>query len=161
ALAAWLGGRAGEAELPSIQAVPRTGPLPLSFAQERLWFLDQLAPGSSVYNLPIAIRLRGQLDLAALPASLAQIVRRHEARRTTCAAAAGRPRQVVAPPASALAPPRVDLGQLPETVRAAEVERLARAEALRPFDLAQGPLLRAGLLRLGTTEHVALLTMHH
>ncbi|HEY0604516.1 MAG TPA: amino acid adenylation domain-containing protein [Herpetosiphonaceae bacterium] len=135
-----------------------------SFAQQRLWFLDQLAPGMTAYNLPSAVRLRGRLDLPALHQSLAEIIRRHEAIRTTFATVDGQLVQVVAPeseqPADALLP-LVDLRALPAPERDAEVRRLALEEARRPFDLAHGPLLRAGLLRVNDDEHVLLLTMHH
>ncbi|MEA2691483.1 MAG: hypothetical protein QOJ16_870, partial [Acidobacteriota bacterium] len=151
-------------EAPPLLPVPlEGGDLPLSFGQERLWFFDQLEPGSAAYNIPFAVRLRGHLRPAALAASLAEIVRRHEALRTTFAAAAGRARQVrqmIAPPAP-LPLPTIDLGSLPEAERRSEAERLILAEALRPFDLARGPLLRAGLLRLADREHAALFTMHH
>ncbi|HEY0739193.1 MAG TPA: amino acid adenylation domain-containing protein, partial [Herpetosiphonaceae bacterium] len=135
-----------------------------SFAQQRLWFLDQLAPGMTAYNLPSAVRLSGCLDLPALEQSLDAIIRRHEAIRTTFATVDGQLVQVVAPepaqPADALLP-LVDLRHLPGPERDAEIRRLAMEEARRPFDLEHGPLLRAGLLRVDDDEHVLLLTMHH
>ena len=145
---------------PPILPVPRDGNLPLSFAQQRLWFIDQLAPGNSAYNIPAAIRLRGSLNLAALEQSLNEIVKRHESLRTTFAMVDGRPAQVIAP-ALTITLPVVDLRKLPETERETEVRRLVTEGAERPFDLSQGPLFRVALLRLGDEEHVGLLTMHH
>ncbi len=147
---------------PPIQPAPRdaTVGLPLSFAQQRLWFLDQLEPNNSFYNNPTAIRLTGQLDLAALERSLNEIVRRHESLRTTFAAVGGRPTQVIAPEFK-LAMPIIDMRGLPKPEREAEALRRATEETQRPFDLARGPLLRAQLLQLGEQEYVALLTLHH
>ncbi|HEV7786087.1 MAG TPA: amino acid adenylation domain-containing protein, partial [Thermoanaerobaculia bacterium] len=135
-------------------------PLPLSFAQERLWFLDRLDPGSSVYNVPTAVRLTGALDVEALGRAVEEIVRRHASLRTTFAVCAGRPAQVVAPRLG-LARPLVELAALPAAWQEAEVRRLVREETARPFDLARGPLLRAVLLRLSEREHVAVFTLHH
>ncbi|HYO14148.1 MAG TPA: amino acid adenylation domain-containing protein, partial [Thermoanaerobaculia bacterium] len=144
----------------------RTGePLPLSFSQERLWFLDRMLPGSPAYNMFTAVLLAGELDVAAFRAALAEIVRRHEVLRTTFAEHDGHPVQVVAPaphpPTHPL--PVVDLSGLPPARGKAEVLRRAEAEARQPFDLGAGPLLRATLVRTGTEspEHVLLLTMHH
>ena len=139
---------------------PPGEPLPLSFAQERLWFLDQLDPGTSAYNIPAALRLRGTLDLPALAASLEEIVRRHAALRTTFTArtAAGAGGGAGCAPSPL---PLVDLAACPPAAREREVRRLACEEAARPFDLARGPLLRAVLLRLAPEEHAALFTMHH
>src|SRR5919199_263585 len=138
----------------------RSGQLLLSFAQARLWFLEQLEPGSYAYNIPAAVRLTGSLHVAALQQSLNEIVQRHEALRTTFAMVNGEPIQVIAP-VLALTLPSVDLRELPQAQQEASVERLATEEAMRPFDLAQGPLLRATLLQLGQAEHVLLLVMHH
>ena len=153
--------RAGEStSAPPLRPAPRAGALPLSFAQQRLWFLDRLDPGGASYNLPTAVRVRGPLDAGALEQSLAEIVRRHEVLRTTFTAEGGRPVQVIAPAAR----PDfsvTDLSGLPAPERAAEAARLARAEAQRPFDLAAGPLMRTRLLRLSGAEHLLLLTMHH
>ncbi|HHH41043.1 MAG TPA: non-ribosomal peptide synthetase, partial [Chloroflexi bacterium] len=145
---------------PPIEPVPRDGDLPLSFAQQRLWFLDQLEPGSPFYNIPTAVRLTGPLDVAALERSLNEIVRRHEALRTTFPTVDGRPRQHIAPELT-LPLPVIDLRGLPEAEREAQALRLATEEAQRPFDLAQGPLIRALLLQLDDDDHIALLTMHH
>ena len=136
------------------------GLLPLSFAQQRLWFLDQLEPGSTFYNVPVAVRLRGELDVAALERTLSEIVRRHEVLRTRFVSVGGEPRQQVLEAAEVKL--RItDLSGLEETAREAAVKEAATAESSEPFDLAHGPLLRVKLLRLGEQEHVVLLTMHH
>ena len=145
---------------PPILPVPRNGDLALSFAQQRLWFFDQLEPGLSAYNIPAAVRLKGPLNLAALERSLNEIVKRHESLRTTFGKVDGRPTQVIAPTLT-IHLPVVDLRKLPASKRETEVRRLVTAEAQRPFDLSQGPLLRGTVLRLGDEEHVGLLTMHH
>ncbi len=148
---------------PPLVPVPRDGALPLSFAQERLWFLHQVEPGSAVYNVPTAVRLRGALDERALEGAFSATVRRHETLRTTFARAAGRPVQVAAPavPAAPIPLPRIDLAALPAAAREAELLRLATAEARAPFDLARGPVLRVRLARLAAEEHALLLTLHH
>ncbi len=133
---------------------------PLSFAQERLWFLDRLEPDSPLYNIPVALRLTGQLDPAVLERSLAEIVRRHGALRTTFGEAAGEGVQSVAE-SLAFTLPTTDLRGLPEPEREALASRLATEDANRPFDLRRGPLLRARLLRLSETEWVLLLNVHH
>ncbi|MCB1035151.1 MAG: AMP-binding protein, partial [Acidobacteria bacterium] len=146
--------------VPPLVPVPRDGELPLSFAQERLWFLDQLEPGSAAYNIPAAFRFAGELDLAILEQVLVEVVRRHEVLRTTYSALDGRPFQVVAAPAPQPLP-LVDLGSLPPAAAEAETRRLAHQEALRSFDLKRGPVLRLSLLRRADRDHVALLTIHH
>ena len=148
---------------PAAREIPRrpgSGPCPLSFAQERLWFLDQLAPGTTLYNMPSSLHLAGRIDPAALEASLNEIVRRHEALRTTFAVIDGRPAQLVAPEL------RLPLRVIPLTggsreERRREAVRRGDAEIRQPFDLQRGPLVRATLLRLGEAEHVLLVTMHH
>nr|QEO74667.1 condensation domain-containing protein [uncultured bacterium] len=133
---------------------------PTSFAQQRLWFLNQLEPDSPAYNIAYAIGLRGRLEAGALERSLRELVERHETLRTTFATVEGRPVQVVAPePEVAL--PVVDLRGRPAGEREEESRLLAADEARRVFDLARGPLLRAKLLRLSEEEHILLLTMHH
>jgi amino acid adenylation domain-containing protein len=151
----------GESQpVPALTAVPREGALPLSFAQERLWFLDQLEPGSPFYNIPAAWRVTGRLDLPVLERSLAELVARHEALRTTFASQDGAPVQVISPPAG-VPVALTDLTEFPPADREAELHRVLRHEAAGPFDLAAGPLLRAFLIRLAPDEHVLLLTIHH
>jgi amino acid adenylation domain-containing protein/non-ribosomal peptide synthase protein (TIGR01720 family) len=152
--------RGGAAAAPPIMPVPWTGPLPLSFAQQRLWLIDQLEPDNPLYNLPLALRASGPLDTMALACSLGEIVRRHEALRTVFTAADGEPVQVVRPPGPFLLPV-VDLSALPKAPREALALALTAEEARRPFDLSQGPLFRASLLRIGPEDHMALVTMHH
>ena len=139
---------------------PETDQSPLSFAQERMWFLDQLEPGNPAYNRPVFLRLIGRLRAAALEESLNEIVRRHEALRTSFPAVEGRPFQSVAPTLT-ISIPVVDLSNLTEAEGKEEARGLATEEARRPFDLARGPLLRAALLRLSEEEHLLLLVMHH
>ncbi|HEX8320035.1 amino acid adenylation domain-containing protein, partial [Longimicrobium sp.] len=146
--------------LPPVMPVERTAALPLSFAQERLWFIDRLEPGSAVYNMPMASRLEGTLDEAALERALGEIVRRHEALRTVFGEVDGSPVQVVAPFGGFVVPVE-DLSGLGQADLEAAVMQRAGEEARRPFDLAAGPLFRAALLRLGAEDHVLLLGMHH
>ncbi|HSL83902.1 MAG TPA: condensation domain-containing protein, partial [Thermoanaerobaculia bacterium] len=160
--------RAGEdgGEAPDT-AIPRRagpGPAPLSFAQERLWFLDRLTPGDASYNIARALRIEGPLDAAALAGALAAATRRHEVLRTRFDASGGRPVQVPDLPPAPL--PLVDLRGLAGTRGVEEAAAaLGRAESRRPFDLARGPLLRAALLLLGERNgrqaRVLLLTLHH
>ena len=152
------GRREIESDAPPLVKVERSGPLPLSFAQQRLWFIDQLEPGTAVYNVPFAVRLSGSLEVGVLIRSLSEIVRRHEALRTSFPSEGGRPVQVIAP-AEGVKLPVIDLSQVSEGEEA--VRSLAGEEALRPFDLSRGPLLRTILLRRGPEEHVLLVTMHH
>ncbi|HET7463045.1 MAG TPA: amino acid adenylation domain-containing protein, partial [Longimicrobium sp.] len=146
--------------LPPVVPSERTGALPLSFAQERLWFLDRLEPGSTTYNLPFARRLRGPLDVDALERSLGEIVRRHASLRTTFAEVDGSPVQVIAPFGGFVLPVEEASGA-GRADREAAVRRRAGEEARRAFDLSAGPLFRASLLRLGAEDHVLLLPMHH
>ncbi|HEX9936857.1 MAG TPA: amino acid adenylation domain-containing protein, partial [Longimicrobium sp.] len=146
--------------LPPVVPTERTGALPLSFAQERLWFIDRLEPGSATYNIPAALRLTGALDEAALERSLSEIVRRHEALRAVFAEVDGSPVQVIVP-FGGFALPVEDLSALGEADREAAVRGRAGEEARRAFDLSAGPLFRAALLRLGEEDHVLLLSMHH
>jgi amino acid adenylation domain-containing protein len=133
---------------------------PLSFAQQRLWFLDQLKPGGVEYNMPTAVRIRGPLDIETLNKSLSEILRRHEALRTCFISAEGQPLQKIKP-AEAFAVDVIDLSGLSEVERNTETERLVDEEALRPFDLTKDLLLRAQLLVLGEEDCVFLFTMHH
>ncbi len=137
-----------------------TNKFPLSFAQQRLWFLEQLEPNSAVYNLPDSHYFKGPLNFDALERSLSEIVRRHEILRTTFQTVAGEPVQVIAEP-QPLPLEVIDLSGLLAAEREVEAQRLANEEGLQPFDLARGPLLRVRLLKLAEAEHVLLLTMHH
>lgn len=141
-----------------IVPVRRDRPLPLSFAQQRLWFMSQLNPDSPFYNLPAAVRLEGTLDVPALQRSLQEVVERHESLRTTFPSVDGQPQQIVA---QHLEMPFecVDLSGLEN--RQEELARQMTEDARRDFDLAAGPLVRTVLYRLGPTEHVLLLAMHH
>jgi thioesterase domain-containing protein/acyl carrier protein len=133
---------------------------PLSFGQERLWLLSQLSPDVPVYNIAVAYRLTGELDVPALEQSIAGIARRHEILRTTFPTVKGRLEQRVSPDATAPLVP-IDLRDLAPRERAARVRQLASEEAATPFDLGRGPLWRVTLLRCSDQEHVLLLTMHH
>jgi amino acid adenylation domain-containing protein len=152
--------RSGLAPVPPLAPVARNAPLPLSFSQQRLWFLDQLEPGSFAYNLAGALLLRGLLDAATLAGALSGVVRRHESLRTTFREADGQPWQVISPPAP-FPLPIFDLSGLPPAAREKEAQRIATAEARRPYQLARGPLLRSALLQLGEREHALLIGMHH
>ncbi|MBD2494910.1 non-ribosomal peptide synthetase [Nostoc sp. FACHB-280] len=143
-----------------IEKIARSPQLPLSFAQQRLWFLSQLEPNSPFYNIPAAVRLQGQLNVAALAQSFSEIVTRHEALRTNFVTTAG---QVVA----AIAPEKplnlstIDLSDLETNEQAAKIKHLADLEAQQPFDISRDHLLRVKLLRLSEQEHIVLVTMHH
>ena len=152
--------RGAESALPPLAKVPRQGPPALSFAQQRLWFLDRLAPESPLYNVPSTYRLAGPLAPAALAAGLSEIVRRHEALRTRFVEVDGEPRQEIGAPWQ-VPLPQVDLRGLGRERRSGELARLRTEEAGRPFRLDRGPLLRAGLVRLDEEEHALLLTVHH
>ncbi|WP_026410982.1 non-ribosomal peptide synthase/polyketide synthase [Actinomadura oligospora] len=145
------------AAVPPVRPARRDGgPLPLSHAQRRLWFLDRLEPGSAEYVLPMALRLRGPLDADALAAALDALVERHEVLRTRLVAVDGEPVQIVDPPSPGLLTVTdVRDGGLPQA------EALVAADAAEPFDLAEGPLLRARLIRLGPDDQVLSLCMHH
>jgi amino acid adenylation domain-containing protein/non-ribosomal peptide synthase protein (TIGR01720 family) len=145
---------------PPLERVSRAAELPLSFAQQRLWFLDQLEPGSAFYNVPLTLKLTGELSVSALDLSLNEVIRRHEILRTSFVAVAGRPSQVIAPE-RALRLTLEELSQPTAASRWAAARWRIKEEAQHPFDLAQGPLMRCGLLRLGRREHLLLLTMHH
>ncbi|HKP83856.1 MAG TPA: condensation domain-containing protein, partial [Pyrinomonadaceae bacterium] len=149
-----------ESQIPPIRPVSRSGELPLSFAQQRLWFLDQWEPSSPFYNSPSALRLSGQVNLDVLQRTLFEVVRRHEVLRTSFPSVDGQPRQrIVEGWQPAL--PLIDLSSLDQAMAREAVKRLVQREALQPFELATGPLLRATLLRRGAEEHVLLFTMHH
>jgi amino acid adenylation domain-containing protein len=143
-----------------VQLAPRDQELPLSFAQQRLWFLDQLEPGSSAYNVSQAVRLNGHFDVDAMEQTLTEIARRHEILRTTFPISNGQPVQVISP-TQPVKLEVIDLRHLPKSERDAESHRLAVEEARRPFDLTAGPLMRVTLLRLDEEDHAVLFTMHH
>ncbi|HEU4560010.1 MAG TPA: amino acid adenylation domain-containing protein, partial [Longimicrobium sp.] len=151
----------GDAGAPPLVPVPRDGsPLPLSFAQQRLWFIDQLEPGSTTYHIPFALRLRGALVRGALVRALDRIVARHEALRTAFHAVDGEPVQRIAPvDESAFRLVEHDLHAAPDAE--GELHRLVSDEARAPFDLEHGPLIRGRLVRMEADDHVLLLTMHH
>ena len=146
-----------------VEGIPRraeSGPCPLSFAQERIWFFEQLEPGTAVYNIANAVRLTGTLNLHALHESLNEILRRHEILRTVFTSLEDKPIQIVSTPTE-LPLPLHDLSHLSTTEREREAARLTNEESQRPFDLQRGPLLRCTLLRLAEGEHVAVFIMHH
>ncbi|MDY7096183.1 MAG: amino acid adenylation domain-containing protein, partial [Acidobacteriota bacterium] len=145
---------------PPMTAVPRDGELPLSFAQQRLWFIDQLEPGTPAYNIPVPMLAEGPLDLALVERCLNRIRQRHEVLRTRFEEVGGRPLQVIDDFRPSLLPV-VDLQGLEEDHRQAEVQRLVDADASASFDLARGPLLRARALRLEERSSAMLFTMHH
>ena len=145
---------------PTLIAGPRPAPLPLSFAQQRLWFLDQLDPGQATYTMPFGVRLQGPLDVRALAASLHAIVRRHEVLRTTFPAVDGVPIQRIAE-TSPVSLPVIDLSGLAPALADAAALAWARWEARQPFDLTAGPLIRVRLLRLAPATHELLVTLHH
>ncbi|MBR8839675.1 MAG: amino acid adenylation domain-containing protein [Stigonema ocellatum SAG 48.90 = DSM 106950] len=144
---------------PLVPQLPRDNP-PLSFAQQRLWFLDQLVPNNPFYNVPAAIRLVGLLNLGALEQTFNEIVRRHEALRTNFVIKEGQPIQVIAPTLK-VSLPVIDLQELPQAEREIEAQRLATQEAQRPFNLSTDSLLRVTVVRLDDAEHILLLNMHH
>ncbi len=158
AVEAALSGAAPSGRIPRRAA---DSPIPLSFSQERLWFLDQLAPGGSAYNIARAFDVRGDLDTAALARAVAGIVSRHEALRTVFPDVEGRPVQEIATAEAPLEIPVIDLTGEPAERREPEIARLVQSEARRPFDLRSGPLLRLLLVRTGDREHTVVLAMHH
>ncbi len=145
---------------PPLEPVPRDGDLPLSFSQQRLWFLDQLAPGSASYNIPTTIRLTGKLNLEVLRRSMEEIVRRHESLRTTFEDRQGEPVQIIHD-SFPTELPVIDLTDLPKEQRLEHAKEIAKKDAQTPFDLAKGPLFRVQLVKLDETDHLALLNLHH
>ncbi|MET0266477.1 MAG: amino acid adenylation domain-containing protein [Duganella sp.] len=155
-------GSAGEAVGSSVTALGRNAPLPLSFAQQRLWFLDRLdRSAGAAYHMPGALHLKGVLDRTALKTALNRVVARHESLRTTFAEVDGQTVQVIGAAHVGFALAERDLDHLAGATRDAALAEIAGAEALQPFDLASGPLFRGQLLRLAEDEHVLLLTQHH
>ncbi|WP_233601565.1 non-ribosomal peptide synthetase [Corallococcus sp. AB038B] len=148
----------GQSSMPGDSLMGTTPPL--SFAQQRLWFIDQMEPGTALYNLPVAVRLVGSLDVAALERALNEVVRRHEALRTTFEERGGQAIQVIQPTLS-LELGREDLRSVDEARRETEARRQVEQEMLRPFDLGRGPLIRTRLFTLGERESVLVVTMHH
>jgi amino acid adenylation domain-containing protein len=147
-------------EVPPIVPVPRDRAIPLSFAQQRLWFLDQFEPGSAFYNIALPVRFPLLVEPSLLEGALNDLVARHETLRTTFGMAGGEPVQVIAPSLKVSMPVH-DLRGMPEQVKEIEAQQLTRLEAQRPFDLANGPVLRAELVRLADTDNLLLLTIHH
>ncbi|MFC7519138.1 condensation domain-containing protein, partial [Herbaspirillum sp. GCM10030257] len=145
--------------LPAITVVSREEPLPLSYAQQRLWFLSQMQGVSQAYHMPMGLRLGGVLNHQALRQALDRIVARHESLRTTFVLADGVPVQHIADAHCGFALQEHDLRN--HTAAEEELERLTGEEAAAPFDLAVGPLVRGCLIRLADDEHVLLVTMHH
>ncbi|HLG64403.1 MAG TPA: amino acid adenylation domain-containing protein [Ktedonosporobacter sp.] len=152
-----------KSSLPALNERSRPALLPLSLAQQRLWFLHQLDPESPFYNIPMALRIRGWLDVEALERSLAEIVRRHETLRTTIDEIEGQPVQFIHPAfvGAGFIAPVIDIQHLPVEQREEQAQRIVNAEAMLPFDLSQGPLIRSKLLCLTPTEYVLVLTVHH
>ena len=146
-----------EAQPTRIPSITREGNIPLSFAQQRLWFLDRMEPSNPFYNCPVALRLKGQLHVAALERVLSEIVRRHEILRTTFKVSEGHPVQVVSMRSQSL--PLIDLSDLPDAE--SEARRLLEQEARKPFNLDHGPLLRTTLLRLSEQEYILIAVLHH
>ncbi len=144
-----------------IKRTSRNDNLPLSFAQERLWLLEQLHPGNPVHNLRAVYRFKGSLNVAALEQSIQEIVRRHEILRTTFSAVHGQPIQVISPDVTIKLPPIIDLRQIPTEEQEAEVQRLGIEEAKQSFDFARGPLLRVKLLHLAEAEYIFIKTTNH
>ena len=152
--------RSQGAAAPPLTSYPRDGELPLSFAQQRLWFLDQLAPNNPNYNIPAALRLNGRLDIPALEKALAEIVRRHEALRTVFEDHHGTPHQFILPDPD-VSVVRIDLRELDADARGRELMRLVTEDAMTPFRLDIGPLFRSSLILLGEDEYVFTFTVHH
>ncbi len=149
----------GEISNAPIGAAPRKVNPPASFGQEMLWVLDRLEPRSAIYNVPIGLRLQGELNLTALRAALDTLVARHEALRTTLATVDGQLRQVIRDPAG-MALRIVSVEDIPDAGRVSRAYELAAEETRRPFDLEVGPLVRAALVRLDATDHVLALVLH-
>jgi amino acid adenylation domain-containing protein/FkbH-like protein len=146
--------------IPPLKPTARKGELPLSFAQQRLWFIEQLEPGNPLYNVPVMYRMRGSLNVSALERTINEIARRHESLRTTFRNVDGQPVQVITPELRLPLDVTIVEGSGDEQ-REAELRRLTRDMAVRPFDLAKGPLLRAALFRIDDEDHVLVIVLHH
>jgi hypothetical protein len=157
---AFLSDPASVATLSEDAAVEDVYVFPLSFAQQRLWFFQQMYPESPAYNMPVALRLRGELEVGPLHAALNEVFRRHEVLRTIIDLIDGQPAQIISP-ALTVSLPVVDLSDLPATEREAEARRLASAEVAEAFDLRRGPLCRVKLLRVSREDHVLMMVLHH
>src|SRR5258708_11942270 len=143
-----------------VTRLPPGSPVQLSSAQPRLWVLEQIRPGTPLYNVPFALRLQGPLDAGSLDRAMVEVLRRHEALRTVFPEGNGEPApQITATPLSRLAIP--DLSLMPEEERSTTIAEMLGNEAVQAFQLSQGPLLRALLLRLGPESHLLAITMHH
>ena len=149
-----------EGQAPPITPAERGEMVPVSFAQQRLWFIDQLTPGNPAYNMPLALRLSGKLNVAALERSLQEIEKRHETVRTIFRAVDGKPFQVILPPERPSLP-LADLRAVPAEFQREECARLAEAEARTTFDLSTGPMMRALLMQTGDDDFLLCVTMHH
>jgi amino acid adenylation domain-containing protein len=147
-------------DAPPVRRVSRDRKLPLSFAQQRLWFLDQLEPGNRVYHIPTTVRLKGVLNLEVLSAAVDEIVQRHEILRTIFPATDGHPYQVVLPPAH-VPIEKVDLRNVPQEFREGNLRKLADLHIQKPFDLAHGPLFRVVLYLMEEQQHVLCVAVHH
>ncbi len=152
---------AADISVPPLEPIDRTTEgLPLSFAQQRLWFLDKLEPNSASYNIPMAMKINGKLNIEALKQSIRTVIKRHETLRTTFGEERGKPVQHIATDID-FHLDEIDLSPLPEEDRRSEAVKLARKDANEPFDLAAGPLFRVQLLKLSDDEHILLANMHH
>ncbi len=147
-------------EIPALVRTSREEPLPLSFSQQRLWFLDKLKPDNPTYNIPSAIRFKGNLNLPVLRKSIEALLKRHEILRTCFGELEGQPIQIISERFS-VELPLIDLSALSQDQREKQAQEIAKKEALKPFDLKNGPLFRVSLLRLAAADHIALFTMHH
>src|SRR5215831_2226858 len=154
------GGGVGVEERSTIPVAGRDGELVLSYSQQRMWVLEQLVPGNSAYNIPVAIRMQGTLNLPALEQTFAEVMRRHEVLRTVFPNVNGNARPKVEPFAH-LRLPVIDLSGLKKNVREAAAHRIARNSSARPFDLAHGPLIHSCILHVEPDEHLVISVMHH
>ncbi len=146
--------------LSQIQRLPRDGYLPLSFAQQRLWFLNQLEPESAAYNLPSVVKLKGKVDIPTVKRTIQEVIRRHEILRTAYQVVDGEPMQLILPEVT-FDLPVIDLRQLPLEEQKIRTEQIVHEEAQRPFNLTQGAIPRAVMIQLKNEEYLLVYTMHH